>query len=249
MLTILFITGCREEGTPTPEFVLPSPTFTAVPPTTQPTVTRQPTPTSQPESVPTATDPPVATATVPPTQTPIPRVVIEVLSSEDGQPVSGATVRLSLPGQGYSASFLTLADGMAHFIGLVPTGDAYTLDVSATGFRPISVEMTLTRGVNQLTVQLESGVVARIATEVVNLRVGPGLTFDIVVEVQQGQVFPIIGISNDGLWIQVMTPEGLEGWVFTSLVEIEGDLSQLNEDTADPTPATSGTPIPTPAGQ
>jgi hypothetical protein len=133
-----------------------------------------------------------------------------------------------------------MADGIARFVGFVFSEEPYLLDVTAPGFRPFSVEMNLTGGLNQLTVELESGVVARIITEVANLRVGPGLSFDIVLEVQQGQVFPIINVSNDGLWVQVRTPEGIEGWLFTSLIEIEGDLSTINQVTAPPTGGTSG---------
>lgn len=247
ILSALVIVGCQEEeGTPTPEFVLPSPTVTEAPATATPTWTPLPTPTTAPETAVEPTDPPVATATFPPTHTPVPQFIVEVVNGEDGLPVDGASVRLSLAGSGYLATYLTLANGKAYFTGLVPTADPYTLDVSAPGFRPISVETTLTGGLNELTVQLESGVVARIATEIANLRAGPGLTFDIVAEVPEGQVFPVIDVSDDGEWVQLVTPDGVQGWVFLSLVEIEGDLSQFDEEAGTPEAGSEGTPSGTP---
>lgn len=243
-LAMLVMVGCRESAeTPTPDFISSSPTVTAVPPTETPTPV-PPTPTGEPGTIPETTGPPLATATLPPTQTPIPQVTIEVLSSEDGQPIPGAVVRLSQPEQGYAAVYSTLEDGTAHFVGFIPTSDAYTLDVSAIGFRPISIEITLTSGINELAIQLENGVIARITTEIANLRAGPGLTFDILLEVPEGQVFAVIDVSEDGEWIQIRTPEGIEGWVFASLVETEGDLSQFDEETAVPTPETEETPTP-----
>lgn len=242
LMAALFLTGCQEEATPTPtpEFVLPPPTDTRPVPTPRPTITPIPTATFTPEPTPRPTNPPLPTATTAPTQTPIPQTIILVVSSEDGQPVPGATVRLRQPDRGYASSYLTMADGIARFVGFVFSEEPYLLDVTAPGFRPFSVEMNLTAGLNQLTVELESGVAARIITEVANLRVGPGLSFDIILEVQQGQVFPIINVSVDGLWLQVRTPEGVEGWLFASLVEIEGDLSTINQATAPPTAGASG---------
>ncbi len=232
----LIIVGCQQEP-PTPDFVLPSPSNTAPPPTAIPTRTTRPTPTPRIRRTPTPT------ATPNPTQTPIPQVVIEVLSSEDEQPLSGASVRLSQLEQGYDATFLTLDDGTAHFVGVIPSDTPYLVEVGLVSFQPVSMELVVVEGINELTLQLERGVTAEITTQTVNLRAGPGLGFDVVVEVSQGQIFPVIGVSVDLEWVQVLTPDGLEGWVFASLVEIEGDLSQFEgvETTAPPPPAQTPT--------
>ncbi len=54
-------------------------------------------------------------------------------------------------------------------------------------------------------------------TEIVNVRGGPGLTYNIVGAANPGQTFPVIGKSPDGQWWQI-TYNGQPGWVFGELV-------------------------------
>lgn len=244
------IVGCQEDEIPTPDFVLPSPTNTTVPPTSIQIPTRMPTSTPEAVEATETSEPPTATATLPPTPTPIPLVIIEVLNSEDSQPAVGVSVNLSQEARGYEANFQTLEDGTAQFIGIIPSSVPYVVEINHPGYRPISMEVVVSDGTNTFTFELERGANATINIETVNLRAGAGLEFDIVVEVVQGDSFPIIGVSEDLEWYQLLTPEGLEGWVFADLVDIEGDLSVfgitgLPEAPPAQTPVPGGTITPT----
>ena len=63
--------------------------------------------------------------------------------------------------------------------------------------------------------------------EFVNVRSGPGLSFDIVVELKPGQAVPVLGKSADGVWWQIGLPDnsGSTGWAFAEYLDITGDTS------------------------
>jgi hypothetical protein len=53
----------------------------------------------------------------------------------------------------------------------------------------------------------------------VNIRSGPGTSFDIVTTASPGDVFQVIDENDDGSWIHFMLPDGREGWIAAFLVE------------------------------
>jgi predicted RNase H-like nuclease (RuvC/YqgF family) len=50
-----------------------------------------------------------------------------------------------------------------------------------------------------------------------NLRIGPGLEYKILTELEKGS--KVIGFAYMGSWIHVDAPEGMTGWIFQTLVE------------------------------
>ncbi|MFU8795532.1 MAG: SH3 domain-containing protein [Dethiobacteria bacterium] len=54
-----------------------------------------------------------------------------------------------------------------------------------------------------------------------NLRSGPEITYLIVDVLRSGTVLEVTG--SEGAWLEVVTPEGIEGWVHGSFVELQGD--------------------------
>lgn len=67
----------------------------------------------------------------------------------------------------------------------------------------------------------------------VNVRTGPGTTFNVVTTVEFGEVFQVIEENDDGSWIHFLLPDGRDGWIASFLVEktelpeaeVEGDAS------------------------
>ncbi|MDW7730313.1 MAG: SH3 domain-containing protein [Bacillota bacterium] len=53
-----------------------------------------------------------------------------------------------------------------------------------------------------------------------NLRRGPEITYLIVDVLRSGTVLEVTG--SEGAWLEVVTPEGIEGWVHGSFVELQG---------------------------
>ena len=53
----------------------------------------------------------------------------------------------------------------------------------------------------------------------VNVRTGPGTTFNVVTTVNTGDVFQVIGENDSGAWIHFLLPDGREGWIASFLVE------------------------------
>ncbi|MEZ4768768.1 MAG: DUF5107 domain-containing protein [Caldilineales bacterium] len=60
----------------------------------------------------------------------------------------------------------------------------------------------------------------------VNLRGGPGEGFDVVGQVISGQRYPVLARNASGTWWQIEA-DGLAGWVFGDLVDLEGDAGAL----------------------
>jgi uncharacterized protein YraI len=65
--------------------------------------------------------------------------------------------------------------------------------------------------------------------EFVNVRKGPGLTFDIVGQFKQAQTTKVTGKSEDGAWWQVEFTggENNRGWMFGQLLQFTGDAAKV----------------------
>ncbi len=103
---------------------------------------------------------------------------------------------------------------------------------------------------------------AVIAQRVVNVRLGPGLIYDVVGVARQDERYLITGQFPPGDWLQIDF-HGRKGWVFRQLVQVEGDENLIPpvtdipptptftpspSPTATNTPTLTPTPVPTKAG-
>ncbi len=78
-----------------------------------------------------------------------------------------------------------------------------------------------------------SSQVSGIATDLLNIRAGPGITYAILGQLKQGETIAILGKSQDGLWWRID-----KGWVSATYVQPSGDVSAVPVSTpsAVPTP-------------
>jgi uncharacterized protein YgiM (DUF1202 family) len=60
-----------------------------------------------------------------------------------------------------------------------------------------------------------------------NIRSGPYHTYSIVVVVDKGQGFTIIGRNTPSTWIQVKLPSGITGWAKLAYVKTDANISAL----------------------
>jgi serine/threonine-protein kinase len=87
------------------------------------------------------------------------------------------------------------------------------------------------------------------------VRLGPGQSYPVTTTLNRGDRLDIVGISEDGLWYQIVLADGSLGWVSTSttLVDAFGDvdgvpvaLAPSDTPTWTPTPTSTLTPTATP---
>lgn len=85
------------------------------------------------------------------------------------------------------------------------------------------------------------GVVATITRAIQNVRSGPGLAYDVIGQLNQGDQVPIIGANVDFSWL-VIQFRGQQGWISRAILDVFGDLNTLPIVQPPPTP----TPLPSP---
>lgn len=102
-----------------------------------------------------------------------------------------------------------------------------------------------------------TGAKAVINSPLVNARTGPGISFDILDEVERGEEFDIVGVSPDREWWQICCVDGKEAWVTSEFVDTLGmvdsvpvigaPVAQEVPAAAPAAPATAAPPTATPA--
>lgn len=94
--------------------------------------------------------------------------------------------------------------------------------------------------------------IAIVVTDRLNVRRGPGTNYERVGAVEQGDALEILGRNADCSWLNIVTEDGLEGWVSASAQYVSFgarcDSLPLATIPDPPTPAPTATPIP-PASQ
>jgi ABC-type branched-subunit amino acid transport system substrate-binding protein/uncharacterized protein YgiM (DUF1202 family) len=86
------------------------------------------------------------------------------------------------------------------------------------------------------------GVFLQIERAVQNVRTGPGLDYDILGQLQEGETARVIGATVDFEWVAIQF-RGTTGWLFQDILEVVGDTTTVPVLTPPPTPTP---PPPTP---
>ncbi len=66
---------------------------------------------------------------------------------------------------------------------------------------------------------------ASVTADNLNLRSGPGFSYEVLKVLANGQELAVLRASEDGDWSEVGLPDGSEGWVFSLYIEIAGETS------------------------
>ena len=84
-------------------------------------------------------------------------------------------------------------------------------------------------------------------TEPMNVRGGPGTSYDILGQINPGDTLPALGISPGREWVQVAYPGGPNGigWVYAAYVSISGGELRIVEPPPTQTPLVTSTFDPT----
>jgi N-acetylmuramoyl-L-alanine amidase len=67
--------------------------------------------------------------------------------------------------------------------------------------------------------------VATINVDILNIRKGPGLSFDVIKKAKKGEKYPILEKKND--WLMVKLPGGSDGWVAAWLIKEDKNEEQV----------------------
>jgi uncharacterized protein YraI len=81
------------------------------------------------------------------------------------------------------------------------------------------------------------------ATDLLNVRGGPGTAYDLAGALQKDETAEIIGKNPEGDWWQVQLANGQQGWVFGQLVSTSGDTANIAVATNIP-PEPTAAPVP-----
>ena len=91
---------------------------------------------------------------------------------------------------------------------------------------------------------------ATISGALVNVRSGPGVQFEIVAEVKQGEIFDVVGVDERGDWWTICCVgegAGGSGWVTVEFIEIAGPTERFglasSANRAQPSGAQTGGPV------
>ncbi len=92
---------------------------------------------------------------------------------------------------------------------------------------------------------------ATVTARSLRVRAEPSDSAEVVTGIREGEQFPVIGRSSDGLWIQLDIPRapGGNGWVSANFVTVQGPITDAAVSSAPPAateaPAEEATPAPT----
>jgi hypothetical protein len=89
---------------------------------------------------------------------------------------------------------------------------------------------------------------ATVATQILNVRSGPGANYSRVAQVKEGQRLKVVGRTEASDWLKIVTGDGEEGWVATEFMTVNTDLGPVAVAQAPPPPTPKPQPpTPTPA--
>jgi CRP-like cAMP-binding protein/uncharacterized protein YraI len=90
---------------------------------------------------------------------------------------------------------------------------------------------------------------ARITGDGLQVRIGPGTTYEVTTSLAEGDEVDVLGRDEVGDWVKVSLDNGEEGWVTSEFVDVEGNLKAVPVITPVPiaTPTTDLTPTAMPS--
>jgi hypothetical protein len=93
-----------------------------------------------------------------------------------------------------------------------------------------------------------AGLSGTVTGAVVNVRQGPGTNYGVLAQVTRGARLSLTGRNRAGDWWQACCVSGRAGWIYTTLVVVEGDPAGLPIVAPSPPPVQPTPPPPTPTG-
>jgi uncharacterized protein YraI len=131
-----------------------------------------------------------------------------------------------------------------------PPSDTQTAQAPASAVQPTEQSTLVSTA--------QTSVTATVNVTQLNIRLGPGLNYNIATTLNQGSVLTLLGKSTDGNWYEVQLQDGSEGWVFSAYLTTSASVAALPVmqaptaviGTALPSvggsiPLTGATPVPT----
>lgn len=109
-------------------------------------------------------------------------------------------------------------------------------------FTPTAVADTVDAPANPAP-DLDTPTTATISGALVNVRAGPGVQFDIVAEVGEGELFEVVGRDDTGSWWNICcVGEGIggSGWVIDDFARIDGPVAQFGASGTESAAQTGG---------
>lgn len=109
-----------------------------------------------------------------------------------------------------------------------PSGITTTAGITQTGALPAS-----SAGSPTITL-LEGAPVGLVASPVVNVRLGPAVSFAVIGQVPNGTPLSLVGRTGDSAWLAVCCVDGQQGWTATYLMTTEVNVNTLPVTPAPP---------------
>ncbi|HMD89233.1 MAG TPA: SH3 domain-containing protein [Anaerolineaceae bacterium] len=74
---------------------------------------------------------------------------------------------------------------------------------------------------------VQQGNTGTVSVTQLNLRLGPGLNYNVLKTLNQGSTLTLIGKSIDGEWYEVQLPDGSAGWAFSAYITTSANVVTL----------------------
>ena len=126
-----------------------------------------------------------------------------------------------------------------------PAATSETVEATASPAEGETPEPTAT----SLTASPSVPTQARITGDGLQVRVGPGTTYEVIASLAEGDEVSVLGRDEMGDWVKVGLDSGEEGWVAAEFVDVGGGLKAVPVLTPEPsaTPTTEPTPTAVPS--
>ncbi len=103
--------------------------------------------------------------------------------------------------------------------------------VSETAVPSSAMTMSETSGITATVPSAVGPAMATISARSLRVRQAPDDTSEVVAGVKEGEKYKVLGISSDGLWVQLEIPKAPagKGWVSADFVTLEGDITNVTK--------------------